>query len=615
MKYKQRTLIAVLLIGSSMLGAFGQSAGPTMSSDIASLSGQQNVPVIIQYAVPPTSDHVNQIVNAGGAVSRIFSHVRGISATVPGSALTSLAADPDVTYMSVDRPVAARTAWYSAEPINAPSLWSTGLDGTGIGIAVIDSGIKRDFPDLGNGGPGDGQDGPWQDDDRRRGRIVFSHNFLTDSNGAQRRFTDDRYGHGTHVAGIIAGNGRKSTGDRYFRTFEGIAPNANLIDLQVLNENGEGSESNVISAIEMAIDLQSTYNIRIINLSLGRGVFESYRRDPLCQAVEQAWKAGIVVVVAAGNDGRLYDFNPEGYGTINSPANDPYVITAGAVNTNNTAAIEDDTVASYSSKGPSLVDDVAKPDLMAPGSQIASLRTPFSTLVTDNPTFLTLKSDYITDGSQESSRYYFPLSGTSMAAAVVSGATALLLQAEPNLTPDQVKALLMRDASKGVFPASSTVTDSTGSYTSYNDLLTVGAGYLDIQASVADAEATAGALPTGYALSPKVKLDATSGMMYLRFAQNSIWTTDSTWSPNAIYGSAQFQPTTDGSTFAWGNGTLDGSTFIWGRASLSGSTFIWGRADLSGSTFIWGRAARVSSSLTPVDPDSSTTTPAPMPLY
>jgi serine protease AprX len=616
MRYQRRILIAVLLISSSVLGAFGQNARPTMSRDLPPLLGQSNVPVIIQYKVRPNADHVGRIMNAGGTVRKIFSTVQGIAATVPGSAVSSLAADPDVAYVSVDRPVASRTAWYDAEPINAPSVWSSGLDGTGIGVAVIDSGINNSMADLGNAQPAGSQGGSWQPSPwlpgpwlpvpvpsngwqagGRSSRVVFAHNFLTDGNGWWRNNnTNDQYGHGTHVAGIIGGNGTMSTGNQYFRTFKGIAPNVNLIDLQVLDQNGQGLESDVIAAIEMAIALQSTYNIRVINLSLGRGVYESYTLDPLCQAAEEAWKAGIVVVVAAGNDGRLENFNSEGYGTINAPGNDPYVITAGAVDTNNTAAIQDDTVASYSSKGPSLVDDVAKPDVMAPGSLIASLKAPFSALAWQNPTLVTLQSDYTTNGRPIPSSYYFPLSGTSMAAAVVSGASALLLQAQPNLTPDQVKALLMRDAAKGVFPPSSTVTDSTGSYTSYNDLLTVGAGYLDIQATVTDAAANAATLPTGYALSPSVNLDPTTGSMYLVFAQNSLWTYDTTWAPSAVYGSAQFQSAANGSTIPWGNGTVNGSTFIWGRASVAGSTFIWGRSDVSGETFIWGRDAGVASS-------------------
>ena len=176
------------------------------------------------------------------------------------------------------------------------------------------------------------------------------------------------------MAGLIAGNGSQSTGSHYFRTFEGSAPNVNLINLRVLDENGAGTDSAVIAAIGEAIKLKNTYNIRVINLSLGRPIYESYKLDPICQAVEQAWKAGIVVVVAAGNDGRDLALNPEGYGTIEAPGNDPYVITVGAMRTMETATIADDLIASYSSKGPSFIDHTVKPDIVAPGNLVTSLQ-------------------------------------------------------------------------------------------------------------------------------------------------------------------------------------------------------------------------------------------------
>ncbi len=234
------------------------------------------------------------------------------ASTVPASAIEKLEADPDVAYISLDRPVRSHAAWYSSEPVNAPYARNAGLYGTGVGIAVIDSGIASTLPDLAYapsalGIPTGSKSGS---------RVLYAHNFLTDSNGNPLPTTNDQYGHGTHVAGIIAGNGVRSFGNQYSRSFAGMAPNANLIDLQVLDQNGDGKDSDVIAAIEMAITLKNTYNIRVINLSLGRPVYESYTQDPLCQAVEQAWKAGIVVVVAAGNDGRLESFNPEGYGTI-----------------------------------------------------------------------------------------------------------------------------------------------------------------------------------------------------------------------------------------------------------------------------------------------------------
>src|SRR6202008_1710465 len=155
-------------------------------------------------------------------------------------------------------------------------------------------------------------------------RVVWSQSFVPGNASAA-----DQFGHGTHVAGLIAGNGASSKGWQYSKTFEGIAPQANLINLRVLDQNGAGTDSAVIAAISTAISMKSTFNIRVINLSLGRAVYETYKLDPLCQAVEAAWKSGIVVVVAAGNNGRYQQTN--GYGTITAPGNDPYVITVGAM--------------------------------------------------------------------------------------------------------------------------------------------------------------------------------------------------------------------------------------------------------------------------------------------
>ena len=229
--------------------------------------------------------------------------------------------------------------------------------------------------------------------------------------------------HGTHVAGLIAGNGKNSTGNPYKLSFYGIAPNANLVDLRALDATGAGTDSSVIAAIEQAIALKNQYNIRVINLSLGRPIWESYTQDPLCQAVEQAWKAGIVVVVAAGNDGRDLAVNSMGYGTIEAPGNDPYILTVGAMRTMETPAIGDDLIASYSSKGPSFIDDVAKPDIVAPGNLVISLKFPNDALAVENPSFVTPNGFYRSNGNTtQVSNDYFPLSGTSMATAVTSGA-------------------------------------------------------------------------------------------------------------------------------------------------------------------------------------------------
>ena len=254
--------------------------------------------------------------------------------------------------------------------------------------------------------------------------------------------------------------------------------------MRVLDQNGAGTDSAVINAINTAIQLKLLFNIRVINLSLGRPVFESYTLDPVCQAVEKAWKSGIVVVVAAGNNGR---YQPtDGYGTITSPGNDPYVITVGAMKTMGTPTRVDDLIASYSSKGPTVVDAISKPDIVAPGNLLVSLEAPNSTLYNRVPGNRVPNSFYQKGGSSAASSSYFTLSGTSMATGVVSGVVADLLQKSPSLNPDQVKARLMKTAWKS-FPAFSSTTDPTSgiTYTDQYDVFTIGAGYVDVEAAMA----------------------------------------------------------------------------------------------------------------------------------
>ena len=180
----------------------------------------------------------------------------------------------------------------------------------------------------------------------------------------------------------------------------GIADNANLINLRVLDQNGAGRDSAVIAAIQKAISLKSKYNIRVINLSLGRPVYESYKLDPLCQAVEAAWKAGIVVVVAAGNEGRNDSAHTDGYGTIAAPGNDPYAITVGAMKPMGTPTRADDLIASYSSKGPTLIDHIVKPDIVAPGNMMISvLASSSATLLKASPTNVVALSSYSANGN------------------------------------------------------------------------------------------------------------------------------------------------------------------------------------------------------------------------
>jgi serine protease AprX len=260
--------------------------------------------VIIQFRHAPSGADHQKIQARGGTLRHEWQASHAAAYAVPTEVVSSLAADPAVAYISPDRAVQGSLD-YSEETINATIALQAGINGKGIGVAILDSGITT-VDDLNGTGK------------KAASRVVYSENFIDSSAD-----TSDQYGHGTHVAGVVAGNGVDSTGGRYTYTFHGVAPNVQIINLRVLDKNGAGTDSGVIEAIHRAISLKSKYNIRVMNLSLGRRVFESYTQDPLCQAVEAAWNAGIVVVVAAGNDGRDDTFHTSGYGMINAPETIP----------------------------------------------------------------------------------------------------------------------------------------------------------------------------------------------------------------------------------------------------------------------------------------------------
>jgi len=414
----RRTLGLALILLLSISSVIAVADDSKLSPELRGYTSSQPVQVIVQYSQTSTQSTglIGSVLNLVTNVVSSLPLINSVVALVDGSTLQKLSNNSNVVYISPDRQLKSFLS-NAAPAINAPVVWKSNYNGNGVAVAVIDSGISSSA-DLNTG-------------ILPLSRIVYSQD-LVDGNLP----ASDQYGHGTHVAGLIAGDGLNSTGTMYYRTFEGIAPSAKLVNLRVLDANGAGTDSVVIAAISKAIALKSTYNIRVINLSLGRPVIESYKLDPLCEAVEKAWKAGIVVVVAAGNYGRVDVVGNDGYGTITSPGNDPYVITVGAMKPMGTPQRTDDLIASYSSKGPSAIDHIVKPDVVAPGNLLVSLGTN-GTLANEFPADKVPYSYYVKGGSSAPGPY-FSLSGTSMAAGVVSGAVADLLQARPTLTPDQV---------------------------------------------------------------------------------------------------------------------------------------------------------------------------------
>ena len=528
--------------------------------------------VIVEFDGDPD---VGVITAERGAVGRRLSNLHAQVAELDNRALARLAADPRVTHIWLDRDAFATLERTGGAVGATLAREDFGLTGRGVGIAVIDSGITSWHDDLyapfGTSSPN---------------RVVHFKDFTTLVTTSQ---PDDPYGHGTHVAGIIAGNGYDSSGRR-----TGIAPDAQLIGLKVLDGAGNGHISDVIAALDYAVSIKNTYNIRIINLSIGSAVTESYRTDPLALAARRAVDAGIVVLAAAGNLGRA----PNGktiYGGITSPGNAPWVLTVGAMSHQGTVPRTDDTMAGFSSRGPTWIDFAAKPDLVAPGVGIESLSDPYSTLYATHPGLLlegTLSSWY---------RPYMSLSGTSMATPVVSGTVALMLQANPRLSPNAVKAILEYTAQNraGLSP------------------LAQGAGLLNAHGALrlarffADTQSTLGApgdriagewvdwsrqliwgnyRVTGGVLSPDGNawargttwgaLRTTTGAPIVwgqTDDQNIVWSTGGSDDQNIVWS------TTDDSNIVWS--TTDDSNIVW--STSDDNNIVWSTATVT--NVVWGR--------------------------
>lgn len=294
---RQFLLWSCLLLSTGLASAQTSKIAPDLQNLLGNLLSTTNV--VIQYNSTPTLLNVTKLLSLGGVINAQYVSIPAIAVKLPVAVVSLLALDPSIAYISPDRPVAG-TLDLTTAAVNADVAFQAGYTGSGIGIAIVDSGIYS-HPDLAS-------------------KVVYRQSF----NGG---VNFDDYGHGTHVAGIAAGSGASSTGPHFTRTFRGVAPGAHLIDLRALDANGMSTDSIILAAIDKAISLKTQYNIRVLNLSLGRPIFESYKLDPICAAVAAAWKQGIVVVVAAGNLGR------NGYATITSPGNSPNAITVGAMKT------------------------------------------------------------------------------------------------------------------------------------------------------------------------------------------------------------------------------------------------------------------------------------------
>ncbi|WP_281179801.1 S8 family serine peptidase [Actinoplanes subtropicus] len=413
------------------VGLTSAAATPAIAAP-ASVGGGPMTAVIVRTGSAAAQSRAEAFVRrAGGTVERELSLISGFAGQVPAGSLTSLRQSPGVAEVTSDGTVRMKAdTWLDTGGANSTVVTvkkgaggkkanTIALTGAGVGVALIDSGVA---PVAGLNQPGKVVNGP-------------DLSFESQTPGLA---DTDTYGHGTHMAGIIAGNDPASG-------FEGIAPGANLISLKVAAADGAADVSQVLAAIDWVVQHRNDkgLHIRVLNLSFGTDTTQSELLDPLSFAVETAWKKGIVVVVAVGNDGPTAS-------RVSMPAANPYVIAVGAADTNGTETRADDSVATFSTRGSA----ARHADVLAAGRSVVSLRDPGSYIDTNYPAARV--------GNQ-----FFRGSGTSQATAVVSGEVALLLQYAPTLTPDQVKNLLMESA------------DPLGS-----DPIAAGAGEVDLSSAV-----------------------------------------------------------------------------------------------------------------------------------
>jgi serine protease AprX len=482
----------------------------------------------------------------GGKRGRKLNIIGGELIELPNYALRSLGNHKAIKSMHHDRKAGGEMNRAAVVEGARAVQEAYGYKGAGIGVAVVDSGLGYHV-DLGHVGTNSAV------------RVVNGQRvaaFVDFVNGRTAAYDD--HGHGTHVAGIIAGNGLMTAGAR-----AGIAPSSHLVGLKVLDNRGAGYISNVIAALDWIVANHKAYNIRVVNLSVGASVTESYTTDPLTLAAKRVVDLGVVVVTAAGNLGRNTATGATVYGSITAPGNAPWVLTVGAYSHEGTTSRGDDKMGGYSSRGPTARDFAAKPDVVATGTGIVSLAVPNSLLYTT-------KSAYLLKGSVYSAtKPYLSLTGTSMASPVVAGTVALMLEANPNLTPNLVKALIQ--------------------YTAQDyglDSLTQGAGFLNAKGAVDLAR---------FLKNPQVGQRYPSNRTWsktvlwgnVKIRQGVIKPAGTAWSNNTVWGAMS---DAEGDNIVWGTAcpTAECDNILWGTSLLDSANALIGTIGVESDNIVWG---------------------------
>jgi serine protease AprX len=534
---KRRTVSAMATAVAVVLSAGALTTAAHASAHLVS--------VIVRAQSGQGAAADQQVMSLGGHIQEHISLINAVVADVPANAVPELEASAAVAQVTLNAPVQLLGSSYGlpSVPYNpttdvnsmynvegmdgAHAYWNAGFTGQGVGVALIDSGVT----------PVGGLNTP--------GKVVNGPDLSFESQYPSLEYLDT-FGHGTHMAGIIAGRDSAATSVSSSDTthFLGMAPDAQIVSVKVADAVGQTDVSQVLAAIDWVVQHQNDngMNIRVLNLSYGTDSNQSYVLDPLAYAAEQAWLHGIVVVVAAGNQGNWSD-------GLDDPAIDPYVIAVGASNTNNTTSVRYHSPAGFTSEG----DGTRNPDLSAPGVHIVSLRDPGSFV-----------DDQFGAAASVDDRFFLG-SGSSQAAAVVSGAAALLLSQRPGLTPDQVKALL-----------------DTHTHSMYGRTSLKGSGELNL-ASVLNA-ATPNVVQTWPTSSGSGSLEASRGSLHVVDANGNALSGEQDIFGNAVNTSTL--AASEANASAWNGGIFNGSSWSgssWSGSSWSGSS--WSGASWSGSSW------------------------------